>query len=190
MENTQRPDRFIEFPKWTQGQKWIYRLMKVSPMPAQAASTRREPTPKRELTNWQVRDLPSQGNNPRIESEPGWYLRPISFPKSVSELNPLLHCSLTKASVLGRQGCSDYSRRGKRWKGQVSLSLCEISQQFLEWTHYCLSFSLGSLKQGPSPRPSGKLTTSQLRRYSFQNEIQNLWVWLWEWNMWSWSCSE
>lgn len=129
-------------------------------MPAQAATTRREPTPKWELTNWQVRGLPSQGNNPRIESEPGWYLCPISFPKSVSELNPLLHCSLTKASVLRREGCSDYSRRGKRWKGQVSLSLCEISQQFLERTHYCLSFSLGSLKQEPSPRPSRKLTAS------------------------------
>lgn len=73
----------------------------------------------------QGRGLPSQNNNPRFWFKPSCCLSLISFSKSMSELNPLPHFS-------------DYRRRNNIWKGQVSLSLCEISQQFLEWKWYCL----------------------------------------------------
>lgn len=59
-------------------------------------------------------------------------------------MEPLQQHSLTKVPVLQEKKCSNYRRKNNKWKGQVSLSLHEISQQFLEWNGTASNFPWGA----------------------------------------------
>lgn len=153
-------------------------------MPAQAATTRRDPQPSE---SWQTHKY---GIFLPRETTPGFNMNlagtPIPFHFLSQCLNWTHCCTAVSPKPLSSEARDAVTiEEVTDEKGKSHFPCVKTHSSFWDGRTTAFHLPLGSLKQGQSPRPSGKLAASQLWRYIFQNKIQNLWVWLWGWNMWS-----